>query len=89
MAVPQIRSDESIGRPEDIGTLIPEQPPRPPKPIRFTLDLDQAAHVFLKTFAAQHGTNAAEVMRALLGELADGGPNLTMRVTSRIHTAKK
>ena len=26
----KIRSDESIGRPEDIGSLVPEQPSQPP-----------------------------------------------------------
>jgi hypothetical protein len=63
----------------------PDLPPRPPKPVRFTLDLDQERHAFLKRFALEcgPGVGGAQVMRALLDELAEGA-NLPMRVRARI-----
>lgn len=65
-------------------------PPRPEKPVRFTLDLDQIHHQFLKTFAAQTGPGAggAQVLRALLDEL-EANPNLANRVRTRIWEAKR
>jgi len=89
--VPQVRSDDSIGRQEDIGTLAPAgPPPRPEKPVRFTLDLDQDRHGFLKAFALEcgAGVGGAQVMRALLDELREGA-NLPMRVKARIWAANK
>ena len=82
---PRIRSDESTGRPEDTGSLLP---PRPAKPVRFTLDLDQERHTFLKQFAIEcgAGVGGAQVMRALLDELREGS-NLPMRVKARIRSA--
>ena len=44
-------------------------PPRPPKPIRFTLDLNRQQHGYLKEFALAAEVDAARVMRALLDEL--------------------
>lgn len=80
--VPAVQSDDGIGRPENIGTLAP---PRPEKPVRITLDLDQATHRALRQFAADTGpgVSAAKVLRALLAEL-DEGPNLAARVRARI-----
>jgi hypothetical protein len=43
--------------------------PRPPKPIRFTLDLNQDRHSFLKRFALEAEVDAALVMRMLLDQL--------------------
>ncbi len=110
--VPQVRSDESIGRQEDIGSLVPGwhgknvsdmteaemqamagatpagPPPRPEKPVRFTLDLDQAQHTFLKTWAAHRGVGGAQVMRALLQELEDN-PDLAVRIRTRAQAAKR
>lgn len=58
--------------------------PRPPKPVRFTLDLDQDDHRWLKTYAAQiQATGAAEVVRAVLAEMRDN-PHLADRVRARI-----
>jgi len=65
-------------------------PDRPPKPVRFTLDLDQERHAFLKSFALECGAGigGAQVMRALLDELRDGA-NLPMRVRARIWAEKR
>jgi len=97
-ATPQVRSDDSIGRPEDIGTHPDANPyleadrrnARPPKPVRFTLDLDQDRHAFLKTFALEcgAGVGGAQVLRALLDELREGS-NLPMRVKARIAAANR
>lgn len=66
------------------------QPPRPGKPVRFTLDLDPERHAFLKTFALEcgAGVGGAQVMRALLDELREGS-NLPMRVKARIAAANR
>jgi hypothetical protein len=66
------------------------KPVRPPKPVRFTLDLDQDRHTFLKQFALEcgPGVGGAQVMRALLDELREGA-NLPMRVRSRIQASKR
>ncbi len=63
-------------------------PPRPDKPVRFTLDLDQAQHTFLKTWAAHRGVGGAQVMRALLQELEDD-PDLAVRIRTRAQAAKR
>ena len=91
-----VRSDDSIGRQEDIGTHPDANPyleadrrnARPPKPVRFTLDLDQAQHTFLKTWAAHRGVGGAQVMRALLQELEDD-PDLAIRIRTRAQAAKR
>jgi hypothetical protein len=59
------------------------------KPARFTLDLEQAQHQFLKTYAAQTGPDvgAAQVLRALLEEL-QADPDLAARVRARIWQRK-
>lgn len=60
-------------------------PPRPEKPVRFTLDLDQTHHTFLKSFAVEcgPGIGGAQVLRALLDEL-QADPELAARVRSRV-----
>jgi hypothetical protein len=55
--------------------------PRPPKPIRFTLDLAPDDHRFLKRFAMDTEVNAAVIVRALLDQLRDD-PDLAARVRS-------
>lgn len=67
-----------------------ERPPRPEKPVRFTLDLDQERHAFLKTFALEcgAGTGGAAVMRALLDELRDS-TTLGMKVRARLRAGER
>jgi hypothetical protein len=79
---------ESVARATDPADVVP--PPRPEKPVRFTLDLDQERHAFLKAFALECGTGVggAQVMRALLDELREGA-GLPMRVRARIWAAKR
>jgi hypothetical protein len=52
---PRIRSDETIGRQKDIGSLVK---PAKVKPVRITLDLDQATYKELNQWL---GSAAAEV----------------------------
>jgi hypothetical protein len=61
------------------------RPPRPPKDVRFTLDLAEDRHAFLKRFAEESGAGvrASQVMRALLEEL-EADQDLAARVRSRI-----
>lgn len=68
----------------------PERIPRPPKDVRFTLDLSEDRHAFLKRFAEETGAGvrASQVMRALLDELADD-PELAGRVRLRIREARE
>jgi hypothetical protein len=47
----------------------PGPPPRPPKPIRFTLDLNKDRHTLLKRFAADAEVDCSTVMRILLDHL--------------------
>lgn len=58
-------------------------PPRPPKPIRFTLDLNRQQHGFLKEFALAAEVDAARVMRALLDELRSD-KDLAQRIRERV-----
>ena len=58
-------------------------PPRPVKPVRFTLDLDRERHQFLKRFALDAETDAAAVMRALLSRL-QSDPELAQAIRSDI-----
>jgi hypothetical protein len=86
LTTPQVRSDETIGRPEDVGRLVPDpgaRRPRAEKPVRTTLDLDQEQHQFLRQTALTMQTEAAKILRALLAELADD-PQLATRVRDRI-----
>jgi hypothetical protein len=62
---------------------VPLLPPRPEKPVRFTLDLGQADHQFLKQWAVHRGATASKVMRTLLAELRDD-PELAIRVRAAI-----
>lgn len=64
--------------------------PRPPKDVRFTLDLTEDRHTFLKRFAEESGAGvrASQVMRALLDELAED-PNLAARTRARIWASKR
>jgi hypothetical protein len=55
--------------------------PRPPKPIRYTLDLAPDDHRFLKRFAVDAEVNASVIVRALLGQLRSD-PDLAARVRS-------
>jgi hypothetical protein len=68
---------------------VPSAPPRPAKPVRFTLDLDERQHTDLKRFAIETGpgTGGSKVIRALLEELQDD-PELAQRVRARIWSAK-
>jgi hypothetical protein len=59
---------------QDLEPLVPEPrqpPPRPEKPVRFTLDLDKDLHRTLKQFAVSAETDASVVMRVLLALLRD------------------
>ena len=49
--------------------LPPDLPPRPPKPVRITVDLTQAEHLALRRYATEHGTSGAQVIRDLLARL--------------------
>ena len=86
-AAPEI-GRASADLPPEIQQSMPDLPPRRPRPakpekIRFTLDLDQARHSFLKQFALHRDANASEVVRALLDELQED-PDLAIRVRARI-----
>jgi hypothetical protein len=62
----------------------PSQRPKPPKPVRFTLDLDADRHRFLKGYADEiEAKGASQVMRALLDEL-QADPELAARVRTRV-----
>jgi hypothetical protein len=94
-AVAGLRRGVSATQDEPTGSAPPARteiapPQRPEKPVRFTLDLDQAHHTFLKGFAVEcgAGTGGAQVLRALLDELQEG-PNLSARVKARIWAAKR
>jgi hypothetical protein len=71
----------------DVSSPAPK-PPRPEKPVRFTLDLDRETHTFLKTFALGAEVSASVVLRELLGEL-DEDAELANRVRFRIWSARK
>jgi hypothetical protein len=55
--------------------------PRPPKPIRYTLDLAPDDHRFLKQFAVDAEVNASVIVRALLSQLR-ADPELAARIRS-------
>ena len=58
-------------------------PPRPPKPIRFTLDLNRADHGYLKEFALAAEVDAARIMRALIDELRSD-KELAQRIREKV-----
>lgn len=96
-AVPAIRRGLEAAQAEPSAPAGPpvalpaaERLPRPPKDVRFTLDLTEDRHAFLKRFAEESGAGvrASQVMRALLDELADS-PDLAKRVRVRIQAAKR
>ena len=58
-------------------------PPRPPKPIRFTLDLNKADHGYLKEFALAAEVDAARIMRALIDELRSD-KELAQRIREKV-----
>ena len=58
-------------------------PPRPPKPIRFTLDLNRADHGYLKEFALAAEVDAARIMRALIDELRSD-EELAQRIREKV-----
>ncbi len=87
-SVPGLRNALAAGGPapqvaENVGETI-NLPPRPPKPVRFTLDLVREQHRFLKDFALDADVEASRVMRALLDELRDN-PTLAVRVRAAVH----
>lgn len=86
--VPGLRAAVEAGGPPQPATEKPEMGetpyPRPPKPIRFTLDLDRAQHRFLKMFALDADVGASQIMRALLDELRDN-PTVAARVRAAVH----
>jgi hypothetical protein len=70
--------------PAEVPAVPPSKRPKPPKPTRFTLDLDAARHRFLKDYAQEaEAKGAADVLRALLDELR-ADPDLAARVRTRV-----
>jgi hypothetical protein len=74
--------------PADLAAPVREDPPRragprprPPKPIRYTLDLAPDDHQFLKRFAVDTEVNASVIVRTLLSQLRSD-PDLAARVRS-------
>jgi hypothetical protein len=91
---PTKRPSSVTGLRKGIGTVpaaaVPEDhsrvndlPPRPEKPIRYTLDLDRERHRYLKEYALQIEANASEVVRELLDELRHD-PHLSALIRDRI-----
>jgi hypothetical protein len=88
--VPGLRSAIEGGRPmaavqpASVPDAVPHaRPPRPEKPVRFTLDLSRDQHRFLKEFALDTEADASVIMRALLTQLRDD-PDLAQRVQAGI-----
>jgi len=52
--------------------------------VRLTVDLTEAQHRALRHVAVDHGTNASEVIRALVDELAAGSSELGAILTRRL-----
>jgi hypothetical protein len=65
------------------------------KPVRITVDLDPVTYTALHKWladAAEVGEpriTLSDAVRALIGELVDGSPNLTTRVRARIWAEKR
>jgi hypothetical protein len=59
----------AAGRPDVPPPAAPRSRPRPPKPVRYTLDLSPDDHRFLKRFALDAEVNASTIVRALIGQL--------------------
>lgn len=60
------------------------QPGGPRKVVRFTLDLEQQQHQFLKLFSYQHGLVGSKVMRTML-YLLEADPAFAQRVLSEVY----
>jgi len=81
-----VRPDETAVLPESAGVKANDmRPVRPVKPVRVTLDLDPAVHLFLREFATAAGVKASPVLRALLAELR-ADPKLADRVRGRVYS---
>lgn len=65
------------------------------KPVRITVDLDPATYTALHKWLAdaaevgQPKITLSDAVRALIGELIDGSPNLTTRTRARIWAEKR
>jgi hypothetical protein len=81
-------------------TTNPEAPPvdqaaMRTKPFRITVDLDPATYTALHKWLGDAGEvgepriTLSDAVRALIGELVEGSPNLTARVQARIWAAKR
>ena len=85
-SVPNLRSAVE-GAPPPVPEPEPAErvrkPPRPVKPVRFTLDLNPDLHMVLKRFAVEAEVDAAVVMRAMLVMLRDD-PELAAQVRARV-----
>ena len=84
-AVTSSAAPESVTAADALPAAVPpSQRPKPPKPVRFTLDLDADRHRFLKGYADEiEAKGASQVMRALLDEL-QADPELAARVRTRV-----
>jgi hypothetical protein len=60
-----------------------ERPPRGPKRVRITVDLDREDHRALRRWVAEEETDAQRVIRALLDELMTDA-RLAVRVRRRV-----
>jgi len=72
-------------RPVPAAKRVSARPARPVKPVRVTLDLDPAVHLFLREFATAAGVKASPVLRALLAELK-ADKQLAERVRGRVYS---
>ena len=81
-SVPGLRSAiEGAPQPEPEPEQI-KRPPRPVKPVRFTLDMRLDLHMALKRYAVEAEVDAAVVLRAMIVMLAD--PEFAAQVRDRV-----